>query len=153
MNHINNYKKFSVENSLESAFIDLKDLGFTIEVEDVICSALNFKDANKNELIYITSLELDSHRLENIEAIEVKISKKIGGINKTCKVSEVIDTLLFVESYCSELGLKIEYIFISSNWNYKYYKSLDKMTGAKLKLWHDGDFDSISITFSNKNGY
>ena len=126
-------------------FQELKDEGFHVSVKESTTQKMDFSEFDN----------FSTHNLRTkdgtVRTIDVKVEKKVsaqdnteffGSSLKRFKIDEIKETLLFAESYAKdELGLELEYIFVSKIPDYRYYKSVEYLP-FESNWWVD------SVTFA-----
>ena len=147
MKHLKTYKLFESQNFdwFRDLFQELKDEGFQISVKESTTQKMDFSEFDN----------FSTHNLRTkdgtVRTIDVKVEKRVSAQDNTeffgpslkrFKIDEIKETLLFAESYAKdELGLELEYIFVSKIPDYRYYKSVEYLP-FESNWWVD------SVTFA-----
>ena len=147
MKHLKTYKLFESQNFdwFRDLFQELKDEGFHISVKESTTQKMDFSEFDN----------FSTHNLRTkdgtVRTIDVKVEKKVSAQDNTeffgpslkrFKIDEIKETLLFAESYAKdEIGLELEYIFVSKIPDYRYYKSVEYLP-FESNWWVD------SVTFA-----
>jgi hypothetical protein len=132
----------------EDLFRELKDQGFKVTVGESNTRKLDF---SKSDVIDIHTLISDfEFPIQSIRTIDVKVERRVnaqdntrffGPTRKEFNIDEIKENLKFAESYAKdELGLEIEFIFVSRVPKYLYYKSVDALPDNK-------EVDSVTFFF------
>ena len=147
MKHLKTYKLFESQNFdwFRDLFQELKDEGFHVSVKESTTQKMDFSEFDN----------FSTHNLRTkdgtVRTIDVKVEKRVSAQDNTeffgpslkrFKIDEIKETLLFAESYAKdEIGLELEYIFVSKIPDYRYYKSVEYLP-FESNWWVD------SVTFA-----
>lgn len=143
MRYLKSYKLFEGADvkdveSFKELFYNFSDDGFGVKIEP---NRWNQK--------------LDFSKKDSLTSFEIPDYHFGSDVNNSCDVvvnrpsfeefniDEIKENLLFAQSYAKdELGLKIEYIYIASNRQYIYYKSIDVLPSNIM-------INSVTVSFTN----
>lgn len=148
MRYLKSYKLFEGVDvkdieSFKELFYNFSDDGFEVETKTSSAQKLDFSTPFSGERDSLSSFEVPNYnpgKTAVISTIDVRVSRPNF---KSFNIDEVKENLLFAQSYAkNELGLKIEYIYIASNRQYIYYKSIDVLPSNIM-------IDSVTISFTN----
>jgi hypothetical protein len=149
MKYLKSYKLFEGVDvkdieSFKDLFYNFKDDGFDISITENNTQKVDFSEKDS-----LTSFEIPGYKPGKtivITTTDVKVSRPNF---KSFNIDEVKENLLFAQSYAKdELGLRIEYIFIVSGWEYLkspsyiYYKSIDVLPSNIM-------INLVTISFTN----
>ena len=144
MKHLKTYKLFESQNFdwFRDLFQELKDEGFHVSVKESTTQNMDFSEFD--------CFSVHDMRTKDgtTKTIDIKVEKRIideaGQLTlKRFKIDEIKETLLFAESFAKgELGLELEYIFVSKIPDYRYYKSVEYLP-FEANWW----IDSVTFAF------
>jgi len=138
--YLKTYKLFENQENINSdifkeLFTEIKDEGFNLKVKESSTIKIDF---SKSPIINSGEIRIGD---EQIKTIDVIIDKNI---RKGFLIDDIKENLLFVESYAKhELGLELNYIYVSKTSNYTYYKSVEYLP-FDSNWW----IDSITFAFT-----
>ena len=133
MKHLKNFKLFESINEediklsdLEPYLLDFKQLGCIWSVGFSSTREIEFP---KNKL-YISSIQIDSYCNKNrIKTLDIELRPEgdiLGKMN--ISLEEFSDAVSLISDYLnSEYDLELEYIYISNDWSYLYFPSVENI--------------------------
>lgn len=156
MKHLKTYKLFESQDFtwFKDLFLELKHEGFNVSVQESNTAKIDFSESGVigSQELFIQSRQREMlRRGEHIKTIDVRVDKRVldEAGHPTLKrflIDEIKENLLFAESYAKdELGLEINYIFVSKIPDYRYYKSVEYLP-FDSNWW----IDSITFAFTKK---
>jgi hypothetical protein len=133
MKHLKNFKLFESINEedielseIEPYLLDFKQLGCDWTTSFSWSREIKFPENKK----YISSIELEQYtELNQFKTLEIELRQEGDFLGKMkISLEEFKDGVNLISDYLnSEHGLELNYIFISNDWSYLYYSSLEKL--------------------------
>lgn len=139
MKYLKNFKLFESINEeniklseIEPYLIDFKQLGCDWTTSFSWSREIKFPENKK----YISSIELEQYIEDNqFRTLEIELRQEGDFLGKMkISLEEFKDGVNLISDYLnSEHGLELNYIYVSNDWSYLYYSSLEKLIKSPIE--------------------